>query len=52
MVGWRAGLQACRAEDIKPLTGDKTRDILIAMLKHLDLGVGAIVDELEAQRAR
>jgi len=36
------------AEDIKPLTGDKTRDILIAMLKHLDLGVGAIVDELEA----
>ncbi|MGB0372891.1 MAG: sulfatase-like hydrolase/transferase [Opitutales bacterium] len=35
------------AEDIKPVSGDETRDILMGMLKHLDLGVGTIVDTLK-----
>ena len=35
-------------EDIKKLTGDETRDTLIAMLKHLDMGVGQIVKSLKA----
>ncbi|MEM6279232.1 MAG: sulfatase-like hydrolase/transferase [Verrucomicrobiota bacterium] len=34
-------------EDIKPVTGDETRDILMAMIKHLDLGVGEIVSSLK-----
>ena len=36
------------AEDIKQATGDKTRDTLMAMIKHLDLGIGAIVESLKA----
>ena len=35
-------------EDIKKITGDETRDTLIAMLKHLDMGVGQIVKSLKA----
>lgn len=35
------------AEDIKAVSGDETRDILVAMLKHLDLGVGEIVKTLK-----
>ena len=35
-------------EDIRQLTGDDRRDTLMAMLKHLDDGVGAIVQELES----
>ena len=35
-------------EDIKKVTGDETRDTLIAMLKHLDMGVGQIVKSLKA----
>ena len=34
-------------EDVKHVTGDKTRDTLIAMIKHLDLGVGDIVKSLK-----
>lgn len=34
-------------EDVKHVTGDKTRDILMAMNKHLDLGVGRIVSALK-----
>ena len=34
--------------DIQHRTGDKTRDILMAMNKHLDLGVGRIVKTLSA----
>ncbi|MCD6288785.1 MAG: sulfatase-like hydrolase/transferase [Candidatus Hydrogenedentes bacterium] len=35
-------------EDIKLFnTGDKTRDTLMAMLKHLDLGVGKIIETLK-----
>ncbi len=33
-------------KDIKPVTGDETRDTLMAMIKHLDLGVGEIVKAL------
>ena len=34
-------------EDIKNLTGDEKRDTLMAMIKHLDLGVGEIVKSLK-----
>lgn len=34
-------------EDIKTVTGDETRDTLMAMIKHLDLGVGEIVKSLK-----
>ena len=34
------------AEDIKKVTGDETRDTLMAMIKHLDMGVGEIVSTL------
>lgn len=34
-------------EDIKNVTGDETRDILMAMIKHLDMGVGEIVSSLK-----
>ena len=34
-------------EDIKKVTGDETRDTLMAMIKHLDMGVGEIVKSLE-----
>ena len=34
-------------EDIKNVTGDKKRDTLMAMIKHLDLGVGKIVSSLK-----
>ena len=34
-------------QDIKKVTGDETRDILMAMIKHLDLGVGEIVSSLK-----
>jgi arylsulfatase A-like enzyme len=34
-------------EDIKPVTGDETRDTLMAMIKHLDMGVGEIVGSLK-----
>jgi len=34
-------------EDIKNVTGDKKRDTLMAMIKHLDLGVGEIVSSLK-----
>jgi arylsulfatase A-like enzyme len=34
-------------EDIKPVTGDETRDTLMAMIKHLDKGVGEIVNSLK-----
>ncbi len=34
-------------EDIKPVTGDETRDTLMAMIKHLDMGVGEIVNSLK-----
>ena len=37
-------------EDIKQVTGDKTRDTLMAMIKHLDLGIGAIVESLKAHK--
>jgi iduronate 2-sulfatase len=37
------------AEDIQPHTGDERRDMLMAMLKHLDLGVGEIVATLKAE---
>ena len=36
-------------EDIKKVTGDKTRDTLMAMIKHLDMGVGEIVNALKKQ---
>ena len=35
-------------KDIKQVTGDNTRDTLMAMIKHLDLGIGAIVESLKA----
>jgi len=35
------------AKDIRKLTGDKTRDTLMAMIKHLDMGVGEIVNSLK-----
>ena len=35
-------------KDIKQVTGDNTRDTLMAMIKHLDLGIGAIVKSLKA----
>jgi len=35
------------AEDIQQVTGDETRDTLMAMIKHLDLGVGEIVGALK-----
>lgn len=34
-------------EDIKNVTGDEKRDTLMAMIKHLDLGVGEIVNSLK-----
>ena len=34
-------------EDIKQVTGDETRDTLMAMIKHLDMGVGEIVNSLK-----
>ncbi|MEE2676021.1 MAG: sulfatase-like hydrolase/transferase [Planctomycetota bacterium] len=34
-------------KDIKKVTGDETRDILMAMIKHLDAGVGMIVNRLK-----
>jgi len=34
-------------EDIRKVTGDETRDILMAMIKHLDMGVGEIVNTLK-----
>ncbi|MEP3479646.1 MAG: sulfatase-like hydrolase/transferase [Fuerstiella sp.] len=34
-------------EDIKKVTGDNKRDTLMAMIKHLDLGVGQIVASLK-----
>ncbi|MGI9445268.1 MAG: sulfatase [Rubripirellula sp.] len=34
-------------EDIKKVTGDETRDTLMAMVKHLDMGVGEIVKALK-----
>lgn len=34
-------------EDIKNVTGNKKRDTLMAMIKHLDLGVGKIVSSLK-----
>lgn len=34
-------------EDIKHVTGDETRDTLMAMIKHLDMGVGEIVNSLK-----
>jgi arylsulfatase A-like enzyme len=34
-------------EDIKNATGNKKRDTLMAMIKHLDLGVGKIVSSLK-----
>jgi arylsulfatase A-like enzyme len=34
-------------EDIKKVTGDETRDTLMAMIKHLDMGVGEIVNSLK-----
>lgn len=33
--------------DIKEISGDETRDILMAMIKHLDMGVGEIVESLK-----
>ena len=33
-------------EDIREVTGDETRDTLMAMIKHLDMGVGEIVNSL------
>ena len=33
--------------DIRKVTGDKTRDTLMAMIKHLDMGVGEIVGSLK-----
>ncbi len=35
------------AEDVRRQTGDETRDTLMAMLRHLDAGVGRIVDTLK-----
>ncbi|MEM7147516.1 MAG: sulfatase-like hydrolase/transferase [Verrucomicrobiota bacterium] len=37
------------AEDIKPVTDDETRNILMGMLKHLDMGVGEIVGKLKEE---
>lgn len=34
-------------EDIKKVTGDETRDTLMAMIRHLDMGVGEIVNSLK-----
>lgn len=34
-------------QDIKNVTGDETRDTLMAMIKHLDMGVGEIVKSLK-----
>lgn len=34
-------------EDIRKTTGDEKRDILMAMIKHLDMGVGEIVNTLK-----
>lgn len=36
-------------EEIRPQTGDKTRDTLMAMLAHLDAGVGRIVKTLKTE---
>lgn len=38
------------ADETKHLTGDKTRDTLMAMLKHLDAGVGQIVGALKREK--
>ncbi|MEO2022228.1 MAG: sulfatase-like hydrolase/transferase [Pirellulaceae bacterium] len=38
------------AGDIQNLTGDKTRDTLMAMIKHLDNGVGQIVATLKQEK--
>jgi arylsulfatase A-like enzyme len=38
------------AEDIRPETGDEVRDTLIAMLRHLDDGVGQIVRTLKIEQ--
>jgi arylsulfatase A-like enzyme len=37
-------------ESIRPLTGDETRDILMAMIQHLDQGVGRIVGTLKREK--
>ena len=37
-------------EDIKNVTGDETRDTLMAMIKHLDIGVGQIVGALKSHQ--
>jgi arylsulfatase A-like enzyme len=37
-------------EDIKKVTGDETRDTLMAMIKHLDMGVGEIVNSLKKNK--
>ena len=34
-------------DDIEKVTGDETRDTLMAMIKHLDMGVGEIVNSLK-----
>ena len=34
-------------EDIRKVTGDETRDTLMAMIKYLDMGVGEIVNSLK-----
>ncbi len=34
-------------KDIRNVTGDETRDTLMAMIKHLDMGVGEIVNSLK-----
>jgi arylsulfatase A-like enzyme len=34
-------------QDIRKVTGDETRDTLMAMIKHLDMGVGEIVNALK-----
>ena len=34
-------------EDIRNVTGDRKRDTLMAMIKHLDMGVGEIVNSLK-----
>ena len=38
------------AKDIKNLTGDKKRDTLMAMLQHLDDGVGQVVNTLKQEK--
>ena len=37
-------------KDIKNVTGDETRDTLMAMIKHLDMGVGEIVASLKEHK--